>query len=164
MTKCLIGMGVRSWLLPLRSTSGAKDKTWPRLSWPPTFTVYDIRACEQLGCVHQLAHCMKFERLWSTYEQFCDAVDAAGPDGLSLREKDRYLWGRSSASQLEQDIARCFISPDKPSWVAQFTLTALSRATFLTKERASRPILKSRASGGQKSENILNYGFQKKAL
>jgi len=53
--------------------------------------------------------------VWSNYELFRDAVGAAGPEGFSLRDKDRYLWGRSSASQLQQEIARCFSSADRPS-------------------------------------------------
>jgi hypothetical protein len=77
--------------------------------WPDAFTVYDVRACDQLDRFHKLANWTQFDRVWSTYEEFRDAVIAAGPTGLSLREKDKYLWGRSSASQLQQDIARCFI-------------------------------------------------------
>jgi hypothetical protein len=38
-------------------------------------------------------------------------VLAAGPEDLSLREKDRYFWGMSSAMQLERDIETCFAKP-----------------------------------------------------
>ncbi len=83
--------------------------------WPDYFTVYDIRACEQLGGFHKLAHCTKFDKIWSNYKLFRDAVGAAGPEGISLRDKDRYLWGRSSASQLQQEIARCFSKAETTS-------------------------------------------------
>jgi len=83
--------------------------------WPDFFTVYDVRACEQLGRHHELANWSQFDRIWSGYEQFRDAILAAGPDGLALRDKDRYLWGRSRALQLEKGIATCFTKPSDPA-------------------------------------------------
>jgi len=83
--------------------------------WPDFFTVYDVRACEQLDGHHELANWSRFDRIWAGYEQFRDAVRAAGPDGLALRDKDRYLWGRSSALQLEEDIATRFAKPSDPA-------------------------------------------------
>ncbi len=82
--------------------------------WPDFFTVYDYRVCEQLGRYHELANWSGFDRIWSGYEQYRDAVLAAGPSGLSLRDKDRYLWGMSSALQLENDIATCFTKLSEP--------------------------------------------------
>lgn len=83
--------------------------------WPDFFTVYDIRACEQLGGHHELAGWSGFDRIWSGYERFRGAVLAAGPDGASLRDRDRYLWGTSSAQQLQKDIARCFTKHIEPA-------------------------------------------------
>jgi len=81
--------------------------------YPEFFTVYDFKVCEQLGRFHKLANASRFDRIWSGYEQYRDAVLAAGPNGLSLRDKDRYLWGMSSARQLENDIATCFSKPSE---------------------------------------------------
>jgi hypothetical protein len=50
----------------------------------------------------------KFESLWEGYVAFCNRVREAGPDGLSLRDKDRWLWGKSVASQLARDVATGF--------------------------------------------------------
>jgi hypothetical protein len=83
--------------------------------WPDSFTVYDVRACDQLGQYHQLANWTRFDRIWRSYRQFRDAVLAAGPEGLSLRDTDRYLWGRSTALQLRDDIARRFIKTNEPA-------------------------------------------------
>ena len=76
--------------------------------WPDFFTVYDTRICNQLDNFHKLANWSRFERIWVAYGQFREAVSAAGPKGLSLRKKDRHLWGKSSAGQLQEDIERCF--------------------------------------------------------
>ena len=83
--------------------------------WPDDFTVYDVRACDELKEFHQLANWTQFGRVWSTYKEFREAVRAAGPEGLSLRDKDRYLWAKSSATQLREDIARCFAKTDQPA-------------------------------------------------
>ena len=79
------------------------------------FTVYDYRVCEQLRRFHELANWSDFEKIWSGYEQYRDAVLAAEPQGLSLRDKDRYLWGRSSIEQLEEDIAAWFTKSREPN-------------------------------------------------
>ena len=76
--------------------------------WPKTFPMYDIRVCDQLGKYHKVANISRFERIWAGYQEYRDAVIAACPPGLSLRDADRYLWGKSSAMQLEKDIAQCF--------------------------------------------------------
>ncbi len=82
--------------------------------WPDVFTVYDIRVCNQLGHHHALANCCRFDGIWSGYVKFREAVVAApGPDGLSRRDKDRYLWGDSMARQLNEDIASSFTARDK---------------------------------------------------
>ena len=70
--------------------------------YPDEFTVYDVRVCDilrdsQLGDFHGLAEMTQFARLWPRYQAFRAAVAAAAPPGLSLRDQDRYLWGRSFA-------------------------------------------------------------------
>jgi hypothetical protein len=74
--------------------------------YPDDFTVYDYRLCEQLGDFYNLATRSNFEDVWSGYETLLDRIRAATPDGLSLRDRDRYLWGKSAHEQLVGDIER----------------------------------------------------------
>lgn len=74
--------------------------------WPEDFTIYDYRACEQLGDFSDLVDRTDFDRLWERYQKFVEAVHAAVPGELSLRDKDRVLWGRSFGQQLQRDLAR----------------------------------------------------------
>lgn len=76
--------------------------------YPDEFTVYDIRVCNALGGFHYLAQISSFERLWPEYQAFVQAVREAAPAELSLRDKDRYLWGKSFHDQLRSDIERRF--------------------------------------------------------
>ena len=41
-------------------------------------------------------------------QQFKAKVDQAAPSDLTLRDKDRYLWGKSFHQQLKEDIHRAF--------------------------------------------------------
>jgi len=80
--------------------------------WPEEFTVYDVRVCDelkrhygdQLRSFHDLADLPNFDDIWQGYCEYRKAVDGAAPNGLSLRDKDRYLWARSAARQLEENI------------------------------------------------------------
>ncbi len=81
--------------------------------WPDDFTVYDIRVCDELGDFHQLVNWTRFERTWPNYEKFREGVRSEGSAGMSLRDKDRYLWAKSSAAQLEKDIAKQFKKADE---------------------------------------------------
>jgi hypothetical protein len=76
--------------------------------YPNEFTVYDIRVCNVLGDFHRLKHTINYERLWSGYLKYVAAVQRVAPEGLSLRDKDRWLWGRSFYIELLQDIADGF--------------------------------------------------------
>ena len=38
------------------------------------------------------------------YQAFKRAVEGAAPDELNLRDKDRYLWGKSFCKQLMKDV------------------------------------------------------------
>ncbi len=81
--------------------------------WPEHFTVYDVRVCEQIGRHAELATRTKFDSIWSGYERFRSDVLSVEPTGLTLRDKDRYLWGRSSWEQLERDISTRFARLEK---------------------------------------------------
>lgn len=80
--------------------------------YPGEFTVYDVRVCDALGDFHTLRHTGNFDRLWRGYERFKAAVEQAAPPELSLRDKDRYLWGKSFHEQLVGDL-RCAFSDDR---------------------------------------------------
>ena len=81
--------------------------------WPDDFTVYDYRVCEmleskKLGEFHYLKGVVFSERMWNGYLDFKSAVAKATPKALSVRDRDRYLWGESAALQLVEDIRRGF--------------------------------------------------------
>jgi hypothetical protein len=76
--------------------------------YPADFTIYDYRVCEQLDDFYNLASCSKFEEVWPGYARLVDRVRQVTPEGLSLRDKDRYLWGASAAKQLEADLVESF--------------------------------------------------------
>jgi hypothetical protein len=79
--------------------------------WPEEFTVYDVRACEQLGDFHQLGDQTEEDRIWEGFVKYRAAVQAAVAEPLSLRDKDRVLWARSAVLQLQDDIVRGFGRP-----------------------------------------------------
>ena len=76
--------------------------------YPEEFTVYDTRVCAELGEFANLGSMTVFERLWSGYEDFVAKVRKQAPDKPKLRDKDRYLWGKSFHHQLEADIEKRF--------------------------------------------------------
>ena len=76
--------------------------------YPEEFTVYDYRVCDCMGKFHEIGVTSRFDKLWSNYTEFCQAVKNATPKGLSLRDKDRYLWGKSFAEQLDHDLINGF--------------------------------------------------------
>ena len=77
--------------------------------YPDEFTVYDTRVCYALGGFHKLNNIVNFDNLWHGYMDFKRAVKEAAPAGLSLRDKDRYLWGKSVYEKLQSDIENGFI-------------------------------------------------------
>ena len=79
------------------------------LLYPNEFTIYDYRVCDALGRFHKLNNKLNFENLWRGYLEFKEAVETAVPNELSLRDKDRYLWGKSFFEQLKSDIENGFI-------------------------------------------------------
>jgi hypothetical protein len=76
--------------------------------YPDDFTIYDVRVCGSLGDFHKLATISNFDELWIRYVEFKVCVDAKAPQGYSLRDKDRYLWGKSFHAQLCRDIGNGF--------------------------------------------------------
>jgi len=76
--------------------------------WPEDFTVYDIRVCDELQALHKVGNSSKTEKVWAGYKEYCDAVRKKVPGEMSLRDKDRYLWAKSAADDLKQDIRTGF--------------------------------------------------------
>jgi hypothetical protein len=75
---------------------------------PNEFTIYDVRVCDSLGAFHILANVSQFDRVWQGYGEFLRRVREMSPSDLSLRDADRYLWGKSFNDQLRADIEREF--------------------------------------------------------
>jgi hypothetical protein len=81
--------------------------------FPEEFTVYDVRVTgvldEENGTkLGLLGNRTAFESLWSGYKEYIEWVNRSAPADLSLRDKDRYLWGKSFAQQLQRDIQQNF--------------------------------------------------------
>ena len=80
--------------------------------WPDAFTVYDYRVRERLTDFPELNNLTTFDKIWEGYQKYKDAVQESVDFPLSLRDKDRYLWGESAAAQLEYDIRQLFVKAD----------------------------------------------------
>jgi hypothetical protein len=74
--------------------------------YPKEFSVYDVRVCQQLRDFEKLAQLQFSDRLWEEYQRYLSAVDAEAPNEFSLRDKDRYLWGRSFFEGVENDLRK----------------------------------------------------------
>jgi hypothetical protein len=80
--------------------------------WPDDFTVYDYRVCEQLQQFQNLINISDFENIWNGYMQFKSSLIKSTPNNLSLRDRDKYLWGKSFYEQLQTDINQLFNKDD----------------------------------------------------
>ncbi len=76
--------------------------------YPEDFTVYDIRVCDVLGDFKDAQYKTNFATLWERYAAYVIAVKGAVSECSSLRDKDRFLWGKSFATQLQTDIQSSF--------------------------------------------------------
>lgn len=72
--------------------------------YPDDFTIYDARVCSVINRFYGLAD-KSFDCLWAEYEKFIKCVNKASQE-KSLRDKDRYLWGKSFYKDLERTLAR----------------------------------------------------------
>ena len=75
--------------------------------YPDEFTVYDERVCKELDQFRTLHLRQNVADRWSGYLEFKATVERSTPAGLSLRDKDRYLWARSRHKALERGVATC---------------------------------------------------------
>jgi len=76
--------------------------------YPNDFTIYDVHVCDLLGRFHNLGNRVNFKNLWHEYQEFKQAVEEEAPSELNLRDKDRYLWGKSFYEQLMKDVENEF--------------------------------------------------------
>jgi hypothetical protein len=72
---------------------------------PEMFTIYDIRVCNSLRAFHRLGGMKWSAKAWEEYQRFILAVRDAAPQGLSLRDCDRWLWGRDKREALLKELA-----------------------------------------------------------
>ena len=79
--------------------------------YPEEFTVYDVRACDALGGFWNIGNRTNTVRIWEGYKEFREAIQKADPPHLSLRNKDRWLWGKAVVEQMERDIKNGFKRP-----------------------------------------------------
>lgn len=72
--------------------------------YPYDFTIYDIRVYGELGDFEWVQNKTRYDDLWDGYSKYFTAVGYAAPAELSLRDRDRWLWGRSFYEQLRREI------------------------------------------------------------
>jgi len=77
------------------------------LLYPNYFTIYDVRVCETFPEYKGLDNLI-FENLWKGYCNYIESVRNYETQNLSLRDKDRLLWGKSFYEQLQKDIKSYF--------------------------------------------------------
>ena len=63
--------------------------------YPEDFTVYDRRVCNMINDFYNLDNITNFSKLWTYYLLYKRKMMDSSPKELSLRDKDRYLWGKS---------------------------------------------------------------------
>jgi hypothetical protein len=72
--------------------------------YPDEFTVYDWRVCDELKCDYEPWCSRTFsDALWDHYAEFEKSVSEAVPSQIRLRDKDRFLIGRSNRKSIEND-------------------------------------------------------------
>ena len=76
--------------------------------FPDEFTVYDARVCDVLGDFKDAQSKTRYDDLWERYSAYVTRVRDSVPSVTALRDKDRYLWGKSFAAQLQKDIEAKF--------------------------------------------------------
>lgn len=74
--------------------------------YPEEFTVYDYKVCNQLDFPALKNNYTFSEELWAGYCSYCAEVRSKTPQNLSLRDKDRYLWGKYTLEKLKEDIKK----------------------------------------------------------
>jgi hypothetical protein len=76
--------------------------------YPTEFTIYDVRVCETLGDFSYLKNRTQYDRVWEGYSAYVARVRSEASHLSLLRDKDRYLWGKSFAQDLRAQITSKF--------------------------------------------------------
>lgn len=112
--KARLGILVNGWGFRLPMASAILT-----VLYPEEFTVYDVRVCDVLGDFKDAQYKANPDVLWDRYSRYVDRVRTEVPAKPNLREKDRFLWGKSFESQLRGDVARCFKESTEPTEVQE---------------------------------------------
>lgn len=72
--------------------------------YPNDFSVYDVRVCGMLGKYHNISNKTKTDAIWDDYVKFIESVKKEATNEKTLRDKDRWLWGKSFIEDLKKDI------------------------------------------------------------
>lgn len=81
--------------------------------YPEDFTVYNIRVCNIINDFFNLGNITNFSKLWTCYLLYKRKMIDSSPKELSLRDKDRYLWGKSFCDQLNKNIVDIFLKDNQ---------------------------------------------------
>jgi hypothetical protein len=73
--------------------------------YPNEFTIYDTLVCKELRVVYRPGRRFS-EKCWADYQYYKELVCKNTPRKLRLREKDRYLRGKSIREKAERDARR----------------------------------------------------------
>lgn len=76
--------------------------------YPDVFTVYDVRVCDMLGGYHNVQN-KSSGKIWNEYLAYVDDVKKQVPHIADLRDKDRYLWGKSFHDDLQRRLESKFV-------------------------------------------------------
>jgi hypothetical protein len=76
--------------------------------YPDEFTIYDVRVREVIGFdpIKEVFSETSWPQTWDDYNKFKKCVIQAAPANLSLRDKDRHLWGKSLSDAIKCDLRR----------------------------------------------------------
>ena len=70
--------------------------------YPESFTIYDVRVCSVLKKFENLKN--KPESILDDYFEYVKAVKSEVPNKIDLRDKDKFLWGKSFYKDLVDDL------------------------------------------------------------
>lgn len=70
--------------------------------YPQYFTVYDSRVCSVLDKHKNLKNRENIDNIWKGYLEYKADVIKKAPLRLTLREKDKWLWGKSFYNELKE--------------------------------------------------------------
>lgn len=73
--------------------------------YPNDFALYDYRVRDQIKEFPKLTT-TNFDKLWQGYKEYIARIRELAPRQEGLRDKDRFLYGKSNAVQLRNDIKR----------------------------------------------------------